>query len=103
MNIAKTEFMIIGSQQRLNATQNDIAIVIRERAINRVDVIKSLGVHIDSNLSWSEHINKISKKVFSAIGALKRARPFITCKAALQLYSALIQPIWTTAARFRMN
>ena len=99
LNIAKTEFMIIGSQQRLNATQNDMAIVIRERAINRVDVIKSLGVHIDSNLSWSEHINKISKKVFSTV----RSSVLNHFKTALQLCSALIQPISTTAARFRMN
>ena len=56
LNIAKTEFMIIGSRQRIN--------VIGDREINRVDFIKSLGVHIDSNLSWSEHIDKISKKFF---------------------------------------
>ena len=84
--------MIIASKQRVNTTQNDMGIVIRDREIRRVDVIKSLGVHVDRHLSWSEHINKISKKVSSAIGTLKRARPFITCKTALQLYSALIQP-----------
>ena len=31
LNITKTEFMIIGSRQRMNATQNDIAIRIRDR------------------------------------------------------------------------
>ena len=78
LNITKTEFMIIGSRQRMNATQNDIAIRIRDREINRADVVKSLGMHIDRHLSWSEHIHKISKKISSAIGALKRARPFIS-------------------------
>ena len=43
LNIAKTELMIIGSQQRMNATQNDMTAVIRNREFNRVDVIKSLG------------------------------------------------------------
>ena len=51
-----------------------------------------LGMYIDSHLSWSEHIDKISKKVSSAIGALKRVRPFISRKAGVQLYFALIQP-----------
>ena len=92
LNITKTEFMIIGSRQRMNATQNDIAIRIRDREINRADVVKSLGMHIDRHLSWSEHIHKISKKISSAIGALKRARPFISCKTAVQVYTALIQP-----------
>ena len=62
LNITKTEFMIIGSRQRMNATQNDIAIRIRDREINRADVVKSLGMHIDRHLSWSEHIHKMSKK-----------------------------------------
>ena len=92
LNITKTEFMIIGSRQRMNATQNDIAIRMRDREINRADVVKSLGMHIDRHLSWSEHIHKISKKISSAIGALKRARPFISCKTAVQVYTALIQP-----------
>ena len=46
--MTNTEFMIIGSRQRMNATQNDIAIRIRDREINRADVVKSLGMHIDS-------------------------------------------------------
>ena len=82
----------------MNATQNDIAIRIRDREINRADVVKSLGMHIDRHLSWSEHIHKISKKISSAIGALKRARPFISCKTAVQVYTAL-----TTAARSGTN
>ena len=89
LNITKTEFMIIGSRQRMNATQNDIAIRIRDREINRADVVKSLGIHIDRHLPWSKHIYKISKKISSAIGVLKRARPFISYKTAVQVYILL--------------
>ena len=49
-------------------------------------------MHIDRHLLWSEIIHKISKKILSAIGALKKARPFISCKTAVQVYTALIQP-----------
>ena len=80
--------MIIGSRQRMNATQNDIAIRIRDREINRTDVVKSLGAHIDRHPSWSEHI----PKKFHPLLALKRTRPFISCKTAVQVYTALIQP-----------
>ena len=71
LNITKTEFMIIGSRQRMNVTQNDIAIGIRDREINRTDVVKSLGMHIDRHLSWSEHIHKISKKFHPLLARLK--------------------------------
>ena len=48
----------------MNATQNDIAIRIRDREINRADVVKSLGMHIDRHLSWSEHIHVRFQKKF---------------------------------------
>jgi hypothetical protein len=51
-----------------------------------------LGVTIDKNLNWSEDITTISKKISSSIGALKRVRPFISTRSAIQIYEALIQP-----------
>ena len=93
LNIAKAEFMIIGSRQRINANQdNNMSIRIDDHEINRVHSVKSLGLYIDSHLTWSLHIEKICKKISSAIGALKRVRSCITTKTAIQVYSALIQP-----------
>ena len=55
--------------------------------------MKSLGVYIDKHLTWHDHIDKLCKKVASAIGALKRVRSFITIDAStIQIYQALIQP-----------
>ena len=84
--------MIIGSRQRLNAQCEEIDISIDDRTIKRVDHIKSLGLTIDAQLSWSKHVDEISKKVSSAIGALKRVRPFIPTDVAVQIYNALILP-----------
>ena len=47
---------------------------------------------IDNNLSRKKHVNKISKKVSSGIGALKRIRPFISTDTAVKIYNSLIQP-----------
>ena len=92
LNMAKTELMIIGSRQRLNAQCEEIDISIDDRTIKRVDHTKSLGLTIDAQLSWSKHVDEISKKVSSAIGALKRVRPFIPTDVAAQIYNALILP-----------
>ena len=62
--------MIIGSRQKMNATENDIIIKIRDREISRAEVVKSLGVHIDRHLSWAEHIDKISKRFFPLLARL---------------------------------
>jgi hypothetical protein len=42
LNIAKTEFMIIGSRQRINANRDDITIGINDCEINMVNAVKSL-------------------------------------------------------------
>ena len=47
---------------------------------------------IDEHLSWSNHIGELSKKISSAIGALKRIRPYISERTAFQIYQALILP-----------
>ena len=90
---SKTEFMLIGSRQRLGTYDNTSPnLTIDGNAIKQVKCVKSLGVHIDDNLSWDAHIDKISKKIASGIGALKRCRPFIPQTALQSIYNALIQP-----------
>ena len=94
LNIAKTELMLIGSRQRLsaNTTGHSLTEQIKGHEIDRVPHTKSLGVHIDQNLSWSKHVNETAKIVSSGIGALKRLRPFICGDTAILLYRALIEP-----------
>ena len=92
LNIAKTKFMIIGSRQKLQTQNDEFDIEIDGEKIKRVDHTKSLGLIIDDRLSWSKHVEEISKKVSSSIGALKRVRPFISTKTAVQIYNALTLP-----------
>ena len=92
LNVAKTELMVIGSRQRLSVQCYDVEIKIDDQIIKSVDHTKSLGLTIDGHLSWSKHVEEICKKVSSAIGALKRVRPFISKGTAIQIYNALIIP-----------
>ena len=88
LNVAKTELVIIGSRQRLNAQCEEIDICIDDKTIKRVDNTKSLGLTIDAQISWSKHVDEICKKASSAIGVLKRVRPFIPTDIAVQIYNA---------------
>ena len=69
-----------------------IDISIDDKTIKIADHTKSLGLTIDAQLSWSKHVDEICKKASSAIGALKRVRPFISTDVAVQIYNALILP-----------
>ena len=93
LNIAKTEFMIIGSRQRLNVNvDGHINISVNDQPIKKVNETETLGMTIDQHLTWSKHVEEKSKKISLAIGALKRIRPFITIDVANKIYKAIIQP-----------
>ena len=93
LNVAKTEFMVIGSRQKLlTESHNEINIKLEDQVISTVDHAKSLGLIIDNRLSWSNHVNDLCKKVTSAIGALRRIRPLISQSTAVLIYNSLIQP-----------
>jgi len=51
-------------------SNNQIDTEIDGKSIIRVKEAKSLGLFIDEHLSWTKHIEEISKKISSAIGAL---------------------------------
>ena len=68
--MTKTEFMLIESRQKLNSLSVLPDLEINGTQLNRVDFTKSLGVLIDENLTWSNHINAISKKISSGIGSI---------------------------------
>jgi len=93
LNLTKTEFLLIGSEQRLsNFTVNPTA-NIDQFPIKRVSTVKSLGAHIDENLPWECHINELSKKIASGISAIiKRIRYSVPYKTLLSVYNSLVQP-----------
>ena len=95
LSFAKTEFMVIGSLQRVRASENEeIKVEINVKSITRVHKVKSLGLLIDEHLTWKDHVDEVVKKISKATRALKRVRPFISVKTALQIYHVLIRPLF---------
>ena len=85
--------MVISSRQKLQSL-NKYAIDINVDGvkINQTNHSKALGLNIDENLSWKQHIRELSKKVDSSIGALKCVRPFIPLNTAIKIYKGLMEP-----------
>ena len=52
---------------------------------------KSLGVSIDENLTWSNYINVISKKISSGIGSIKRISHCVPPATLYNIYHGLAQ------------
>ena len=70
--MTKTEFMLIRSGQRLNTIVASPSILMNGTWVKQVVTRKSLGVTIDDKLSWNCHKEKLTKKISSGIGAMKR-------------------------------
>ena len=62
LNITKTEFMSIGSRQRLNTQSDTLKLSIDKVSMEQVSSVKSFGVYIDENLTWHSPIDNRSYK-----------------------------------------
>ena len=99
LNIAKTEFMVIGSRQRL-ATFDDheLCVTVNNASVKQVKSAKTLGLTLDENLTCRDHVEVISKKISSGIGALKRIRGLIDQETAIKVYPGFIEPYFSYCA-----
>ena len=83
--------MLIGSRQRLSTLSDTLELSIDNVPIEQVPSVKSLRIYIDENLTWHSHIDKLCKKIASAIGAIKRVKPFVPQSILLNIYYSLVQ------------
>ena len=61
-------------------------------SLNRVSSTKSLGVIIDENLTWKNHIDAISKTISRNTGMLTKLKHFVPENILYSLYCTLILP-----------
>ena len=90
LNLTKSNYIVISSKNK--KIQSDFNIMAGNAKISRVTSIKYLGIYIDQQLNWQEHINSICKKISPIIGILSKIRHLVTFPILRQLYYALIHP-----------
>ena len=73
-----------------NNSSMDIKLCINNGPIQQFNNTTFLGVIIDDNLNWSNHISYINSKIAKVIGIICRARKFFSKSALVNLYSAFI-------------
>ena len=91
INFEKTNYMIFKPSKIINDFINNykLKIVINDKIINRVNIVKYLGLYIDENLTWSEHIKQLTSKLSSLIGIIFRKRYIIPNNCKRNIYFAL--------------
>jgi len=89
INVAKTKYIVFHQKGRSVDCEN-LHISINDNRIENVCSMKFLGVIIDQNLSWKNHVDHICKKIGKALGVLHRIRHQVPGYIMLQLYNTLI-------------
>ena len=96
LNVAKTEFQIIGTKPMLKkASTKKLNIHIQNKPIKQVFQCKTLGVTLDENLSWKSNTDALCKKISSGIYALKHIKEYVDKEILLAVYNAIIQPYFS--------
>ncbi len=88
----KTEFMIIGSRQRVPSFDQGPLIKLGDKVIKRVPHKKTLGVVIDEQLKWDKHIDEQSRTISNNIALLRRAKSFVPRNILEKMYNAFVIP-----------
>ena len=87
LNIPKTNFMIFSNHKSM---ENNISIDVVN--LQKVDSLIFLGVCIDHQITWKDHITYISNKLSKSMAIIYRASHVLDTKALYCLYNAIFKP-----------
>ena len=65
LNISKISYMIISNQK------NVIDIRILDSILRKVSTVKFLGVTLNENLTFNDHVKNVTTKIFKSVGVLR--------------------------------
>ena len=70
-------------------------LVINDTVISMVKKTKFLGVYIDENLLFKDHIMYVKGKISRSLGILYKSRKYFDSETLLMLYNSFIYPHFT--------
>lgn len=88
LNIGKTNLMLFKTQQNKNKLEPNI--LINETIIERKYRTNFLGLEIDENLSWNDHVQKVIRKINSGIYALSKMSTLVNIQTLRSIYFSYI-------------
>ncbi len=91
LNVPKCQFMLIGTYHSL-AKMLEMSIHINNEPLYKFTNSKYLGMFMDSNLRWDDHINNMVSKIYTKIGILRSLRNIVPTDTLIQIYNAIVQP-----------
>jgi hypothetical protein len=93
INTSKTKCMLITTQQRRNRLQDPkLSIKVDDQMLQQVESDQLLGVTVDQNLCWRDHIDKVCRKITSSLALFRRIKNYLPHWSRIMFYNAYILP-----------
>ena len=100
LNTKKTKYMVFHNPQRRLQNCQNCSFLISEPSkikINSIPIEKVrthifLGIKIHENLSWTDHVNSISKRISKTIGILRHLKSYVPLTILKTIYNSLVMP-----------
>lgn len=106
MNVGKTCYMTFGKARHLH----DFSIKINGDNIKRVRTFKYLGLVLDENLSFKQHIDHVMKMIRPFIPMMWKRGKYIPMERRKQLYFVYVQshiaymlPIYSAGSKMKLG
>ena len=90
MNPSKTKYILFSKYG--NVLTNGMFLHIDNEHLERVQVTKCIGIHIDEHLTWEHHINHCKKNVSQGVYAINMSKHILGQKHLKILYYSLVHP-----------
>ena len=100
MNVKKTQVMFLGRRSRRKEVEHAL-LVHQGVTLTAEPKVKFLGVIVDKDLNWSEHVTSIKGKCLASMAQLRRIFPAVPRRTRVLLYNTLVIPhycscVWGT-------
>ena len=94
LNVTKTKEMVIDSRKQ--KTVPDLAVIIEQKDVERVDTFKYRGIVLGNQLTWKKNTDSIVKKTKPRLHCLRKWRASNVYNTLLQLfYTSIVSSILT--------
>jgi hypothetical protein len=90
INPEKNKFLLVGTRQLLNLLSDDMSLNFLNKTIVPVTSISDLGIILDRNLTYNEHITQLSSECMAKLCQINRVKHCFDQKTLIYIICAVV-------------